>query len=93
LGWKRHVHELNAFGLVLQGTRAKITASEKEESAMFDDEVKKPKGHEVGMILDAMSVDELGDRIVLLEAEIARLRAAISSKQKSKSAADAFFKL
>ena len=61
---------------------------------MFDDdEVKKPKGHEVGMVLDAMSVEELTDRIALLEGEIARLRAAIDSKRKSKSAADAFFKL
>jgi uncharacterized small protein (DUF1192 family) len=61
---------------------------------MFDDdEVKKPKGHEVGMVLDAMSVDELNDRIALLEGEIVRLRAAIESKRKSKSAADAFFKL
>ena len=61
---------------------------------MFDDEeVKKPKGHEIGMVLDAMSVDELTDRIALLESEIARLRAAIDSKQKSKSAADAFFKI
>lgn len=61
---------------------------------MFDDEaVKKPKGHEVGMILDAMSVEELTDRITMLEAEIARLKSAIDSKRKSKSAADAFFKL
>ena len=60
---------------------------------MFDDEVKKPKGHEVGMVLDAMSVEELTDRIGMLEREIARLKAAIDSKQKSKSAADAFFKL
>ncbi len=61
---------------------------------MFDDdEVKKPKGHEVGMILDAMSVEELTDRIALLEGEIARLRTAIDAKRKSKSAADAFFKL
>ena len=61
---------------------------------MFDDdEVKKPKGHEIGMRLDAMSVDELTDRIALLEGEIARLRAAIDAKRKSKSAADAFFKL
>lgn len=60
---------------------------------MFDDEeVKKPKGHEIGMALDAMSVDELTDRIALLENEIARLRAAIDSKQKSKSAADSIFK-
>lgn len=61
---------------------------------MFDDdEVKKPKGHEIGMLLDAMSVEELTDRIALLESEIARLRAAIESKRKSKSAADAFFKI
>jgi len=60
---------------------------------MFDDEVKKPKGHEIGMVLDAMSVEELTDRIGMLESEIARLRATIDSKRKSKSAADAFFKI
>jgi uncharacterized small protein (DUF1192 family) len=61
---------------------------------MFDDEeVKKPKGHEIGMILDAMSVEELNDRIGMLEREITRIRAMIEGKQKSKSAADAFFKL
>ncbi len=61
---------------------------------MFDDEeVKRPKAHEIGMLLDAMSVEELTERIGLLEAEIARLRAAIDSKRQSKSAADAFFKL
>ena len=61
---------------------------------MFDDdEVKKPKGHEIGMVLDAMSVEELTDRIAMLEDEIERLRTAIESKRKSKSAADAFFKI
>jgi len=61
---------------------------------MFDDESpKKPKVHEIGMVLDALSVEELTDRIALLEVEIARLRAAIDSKRQSKSAADAFFKL
>lgn len=60
---------------------------------MFDDdEVKKPKGHEIGMVLDAMSVEELSQRIGLLEAEIARLRLAIEAKRQSKSAADAVFK-
>lgn len=60
---------------------------------MFDDdEVKKPKGHEIGMVLDAMSVEELSQRISLLEAEIARLRLAIEAKRQSKSAADAVFK-
>ena len=61
---------------------------------MFDDdEVKKPKGHEIGMVLDAMSVEELTDRIAMLEDEIERLRTAIESKRQSKSAADAFFKI
>jgi uncharacterized small protein (DUF1192 family) len=60
---------------------------------MFDDDLpKKPKAHELGMLLDAMSVEELNDRIGLLEAEIARLRAAIELKQKSKSAAASVFK-
>ncbi len=60
---------------------------------MFDDEeVKKPKGHEIGMVLDAMSVDELSDRIALLEAEIARLRIAIESKRKSRDDAASVFK-
>lgn len=60
---------------------------------MFDDdEVKKPKGHELGMLLDAMSVDELQQRIGLLEAEIARLKVAIEAKQKHKSAAASVFK-
>ena len=61
---------------------------------MFDDgEVKKPKGHEVGMNIDTMSVEELKDRIALLEGEIARLKEAIDARQKTRSAADALFKL
>lgn len=62
---------------------------------MFDDEdkVKKPRGHDIGMPLDAMSVEELTDRIGLLEGEIARLRAAIEAKKQSRSAADSVFRL
>jgi uncharacterized small protein (DUF1192 family) len=61
---------------------------------MFDDDdkPKKPKLHDVGMVLDAMSVEELGERIALLEAEIARLRAAIEVKKKSRDAASSVFK-
>lgn len=61
---------------------------------MFDDEdqLRKPKSHDLGMPLEAMSVEELTDRISLLEGEIARLKAAIESKRKSRSTADAFFK-
>ncbi len=60
---------------------------------MFEDEEpKKPKAHEVGMLLDTLSIEELRDRIGLLEGEIARLQAAIEAKQKSKSAAASVFK-
>jgi uncharacterized small protein (DUF1192 family) len=58
-----------------------------------DEPRKKPSAHEVGMNLDPMSLDELQQRIELLEGEIARLRAAIEFRRKSRSAADSFFKL
>jgi uncharacterized small protein (DUF1192 family) len=65
----------------------------KRRIAMFDDdEVKKPKGHEVGMNIETMSVEELTDRIGLLEGEIARLRAAIAARQKSRNDANSVFK-
>lgn len=41
--------------------------------------------------LDLYSVEELTDRILALEAEIARDRAAIEAKTAKKSAADALF--
>ena len=50
------------------------------------------KTHEVGMPIDTMSVGELTERIAMLEAEIARLKASIEAKQKSKSAAESVFK-
>jgi uncharacterized small protein (DUF1192 family) len=60
---------------------------------MFDDnEVRKPKGHEVGMPIDKMSVEELTDRIAMLEDEIARLRDAIAARQKSRNDANSVFK-
>jgi uncharacterized small protein (DUF1192 family) len=61
---------------------------------MFEDDKPKKKlaPHEVGMPIDTMSVDELGERIALLEAEIARLKEAIAARQKTKSAAESIFK-
>jgi len=59
---------------------------------MDDDAIRKPKGHEVGMVLDTMSVEELQDRIALLEGEIARLRSAIAERNKTRNDADALFK-
>jgi uncharacterized small protein (DUF1192 family) len=57
-----------------------------------DDEVKKPKAHEVGMPIETMSVDELNDRIGMLRGEIARLEAAIVARKQTKDAADSLFK-
>lgn len=57
-----------------------------------DDERKKPSTHEVGMVLDSMSVEELNGRIGLLEGEIARLRLAVAAREKTRSAAESIFK-
>lgn len=62
--------------------------------ARMDDEneAKKPTDHDIGMVLDALSIDELDARIALLRQEIVRLEAAIEKKTASKSAAESFFK-
>ena len=60
---------------------------------MFDEEIKKPKGHEVGMPIDAMSVEELTQRIALLEGEITRLRHAIDARNATRMTAESAFKL
>lgn len=61
---------------------------------MFDDDrPKKPALHELGQVLDDLSVAELEERIGLLEAEIARLNQAILEKNDSRSAADSVFKI
>lgn len=60
---------------------------------MFDDdEVKKPQGHEVGMPIDTMSVEELEERIAMLRGEIARLEQAIAARKNTRAAADSLFK-
>lgn len=59
---------------------------------MDEEAVKKPKAHEVGMPIDALSVEELAERIALLEGEIARLKAAIDARGATRKAADSIFK-
>jgi uncharacterized small protein (DUF1192 family) len=59
---------------------------------MDEEAIKKPKAHEVGMPIDTMSVEELADRIALLEGEIARLKAAIDARGATRKAADSIFK-
>ncbi|MBK8009231.1 MAG: DUF1192 domain-containing protein [Rhizobiales bacterium] len=57
-----------------------------------DDRPKKKIAHEIGADLSLISVEELRERVALLQEEIARLEADMTKKQASKSAADAFFK-
>jgi uncharacterized small protein (DUF1192 family) len=57
-----------------------------------DDRPKKKIAHEIGQELALLSVEELNDRIALLNEEIARLQAALARKLASRSAADQFFK-
>lgn len=51
-----------------------------------------PQAHEVGQDLSLMSVEELAERIALLQAEIARLEQARLAKIDSRRLADSFFK-
>jgi uncharacterized small protein (DUF1192 family) len=57
-----------------------------------DDKPRKKIAHEIGQDLSLLSVDEIGERIALLTAEIERLRSAEVKKRASKNAADSFFK-
>ena len=57
-----------------------------------DDRPKKKIVHEIGQDLALLSVNELRERIALLEDEIARLEASIATKQSSRNVADTFFK-
>ncbi|MEJ1157461.1 DUF1192 domain-containing protein [Prosthecomicrobium sp. N25] len=58
-----------------------------------DDRPKKKPAHEVGQDLSLLSVGDLEERIAILEAEVARLRAAVEARRKSRSAADSVFKI
>lgn len=53
---------------------------------------KAPAAHQIGESLDAMSVEELDDRLALLRSEITRLEQARDAREASRRAADAFFK-
>jgi uncharacterized small protein (DUF1192 family) len=57
-----------------------------------DDRPKKKITHEIGQDLSLLSVMELGERIEIMRAEIARLEADIAKKNATRSAADQFFK-
>jgi uncharacterized small protein (DUF1192 family) len=57
-----------------------------------DDRPRKKVTHEIGQDLSLLSVEELTERIALLNSEIERLREAAAKKRASKDAANHFFK-
>ncbi|WP_112807423.1 DUF1192 domain-containing protein [Ensifer sp.] len=60
---------------------------------LFDeDQPKKKLAHEIGSDLSLLSVDELSQRIALLNEEIARLEAERERKSASRSAAESLFR-
>ena len=57
-----------------------------------DDRPRKKVTHEIGQDLSLLSVEELTERMALMNSEIDRLQAAMARKRASKDAADSFFK-
>jgi uncharacterized small protein (DUF1192 family) len=57
-----------------------------------DDRPRKKITHEIGQDLSLLSVEEVGERIALLNAEVARLQEAAAKKRASRDAASSFFK-
>jgi uncharacterized small protein (DUF1192 family) len=57
-----------------------------------DDKPRKKVTHEIGQDLSLLSVEELTERIALMNAEIERLQQAAARKRASKDAANSFFK-
>jgi uncharacterized small protein (DUF1192 family) len=57
-----------------------------------DDKPRKKVSHDIGQDLALLSVEELAERIALMNSEIERLRAAMTRKRASRDAANSFFK-
>jgi uncharacterized small protein (DUF1192 family) len=57
-----------------------------------DDKPKKKISHEIGQDLTLLSVEELAERIALLQSEIHRLQSSMQLKRATRDAADRFFK-
>ncbi len=57
-----------------------------------DNKPRKKVSHDIGQDLSLLSVEELTERIALMNAEIERLQQAAAKKRASKDAANNFFK-
>jgi len=70
-----------------------VAISEPRMAAIDDDDRPKKKvSHEIGQDLSLLSVEELDERIALLQGEISRLETNKLGKQASRQTADQFFK-
>jgi uncharacterized small protein (DUF1192 family) len=58
-----------------------------------DDRPVRPAAYTIGQDLATLSVEDLGERIALLRAEIARLEAAVTAKTATRAAAEGLFRL
>jgi uncharacterized small protein (DUF1192 family) len=67
-------------------------ARSKRMAAEDDDKPRKKVTHEIGQDLSLLSVEELTERIALMNSEIERLQQAATKKRASKDAANSFFK-
>jgi uncharacterized small protein (DUF1192 family) len=74
-----------------------MTNLEEENAMALDPFADEPRpllsGHEIGQDLSMLSIDELDERVGMLEREIARLKEARARKESSLAAASAFFKI
>ena len=61
-------------------------------SLLDDDRPQKPVAHEIGSDLSLLSVDELSNRIEILQAEIARLEDEKKKKSAGREAAENLFR-
>ena len=61
-------------------------------AAEDDDKPRKKITHEIGQDLSLLSVEELNERIALMNSEIERLQQAVTKKRASMDAANSFFK-
>jgi uncharacterized small protein (DUF1192 family) len=79
------------------GTNLSDETAEEDDVMALDPFADEPRqilsGLQIGQDLSMMSIDEIDERIEMLEREIERLEEARSAKERSRAAASAFFKL
>jgi uncharacterized small protein (DUF1192 family) len=77
---------------VLATVSGTVAREEKCMAIEDDDKPRKKITHEIGQDLSLLSVEELTERMALMNSEIARLQEAMTKKRASRDAANSFFK-